>query len=46
MRKWYVVTRGRVPGVYDEWDNYSQHVIGLSGCSFKGYKTREEAEAR
>ena len=46
MRKWYVVTRGRVPGVYHEWDDCFEQVISFSGCSFKSYKTREEAEAR
>jgi viroplasmin and RNaseH domain-containing protein len=46
LRKWYVVTRGRVPEVYDKWDDCSQQVIGFSGCSFKGFKSREEAEAR
>jgi ribonuclease HI len=46
MKKWYVVYRGRVPGVYDEWEHCSEQVTSFSGNSYKGYKSREEAEVR
>ena len=46
MRKWYVVYQGRVPGVYDEWEDYLKQVNKFQGNSYKGYKSREEAEAR
>lgn len=43
---WYVVYVGRVPGVYDDWDQCRRQVHGFSGNSYKGYKTMVEAEAR
>ena len=46
MPKWYVVYKGRVLGVYDKWDNYLKQVNKFKGNSYKGYKSREEAEAR
>lgn len=46
MAKWYVVYRGRVPGVYEEWEDCRQQVNNFSGNSYKGYKTRELAVAK
>ena len=46
MPKWYVVYKGRVPGVYDEWDDCLKQVNKFKGNSYKGYKSREKAEAR
>lgn len=43
---WYVVYRGRVPGVYEEWEDCLQQVSNFSGNSYKGYKTRELAVAK
>ena len=45
-KKWYVVFEGTVPGVYEEWDDCVKQVNGFKGNYYKGYKTREEAEAR
>ena len=45
-KKWYVVYKGWVPGVYDEWDDCLKQVNKFKGNSYKGYKTREQAEAR
>lgn len=42
----YVVFRGRVPGVYDEWEDCHKQVNKFSGNRYKGYPTREQAEAR
>ena len=42
----YVVYKGRVPGVYEEWHNCHQQVHKFSGNSYKGYATREEAVAQ
>ena len=41
MKKWYVVYEGRVPGVYDQWEDCLKQVN-----KFKGYKSKAEAEAR
>ena len=43
---WYVVYRGRVSGVYEEWEDCQQQVVNFSGNSYKGYKTRELAVAK
>ena len=43
---WYVVYKGRVPGVYDDWEDCRRQVHRFSGNSYKGYNTMEEAEAR
>jgi viroplasmin and RNaseH domain-containing protein len=46
MKKWYVVFEGRVPGVYDQWEDCLKQVNKFKGNSYKGYKTKEEAETR
>ena len=43
---WYVVYKGRVPGVYDEWADCQKQVNKFSGNNYKGYATREEAVAK
>jgi viroplasmin and RNaseH domain-containing protein len=42
--KWYVVFRGRRPGVYNEWATCNAQVDGFKGASFRGCRTREEGE--
>ncbi|KAK1628180.1 hypothetical protein QYE76_002495 [Lolium multiflorum] len=42
----YVVYKGRVPGVYEEWQDCLEQVNKFSGNSYKGYATREEAVAQ
>ena len=42
----YVVYKGKVPGVYDDWEECRRQVHRFSGNSYKGYATRAEAEAR
>jgi ribonuclease HI len=46
MPRCYVVYNGWVPGVYDEWEDCQKQVNKFSGNSYKGYLTRELAEAR
>ncbi|KAK1606479.1 hypothetical protein QYE76_030152 [Lolium multiflorum] len=43
---YYVVYHGRVPGVYEDWEDYRRQVHHFSGNSYKGYTTLEEAETR
>jgi len=43
---WYVVYKGKVPGVYDDWEDCRRQVHRFSGNSYKGYTTLEEAETR
>ena len=42
----YVVYKGKVPGVYDDWEDCRRQVHRFSGNSYKGYTTRAEAESR
>ena len=46
MRKWYVVYKGKVPGVYHQWEHVQDQVNKFSGNSHKSYKSKEEAEYR
>ena len=43
---YYVMFHGKVPGVYDDWGDCMRQVHRFNGNSYKGYATREEAEAR
>ena len=42
----YVMYKGEVPGVYDDWEECRRQVHRFSGNSYKGYTTRAEAEVR
>ena len=42
----YVVYKGKVPGVYDDWKEGWRQVHRFSGNSYKGYTTRAEPESR
>ena len=40
---WYVVFRGRRPGVYDNWRLCQAQVSGFSHSSYKKFNTAEQA---
>ena len=42
----YVVYKGKVPRVYDDWEECRRQVHRFSGNSYKEYTTRAEAEYR
>ena len=42
--KFYVVWRGRVPGVYTSWDECREQVEGFPGARYKAFASRDEAE--
>lgn len=42
--KYYVVKRGRVPGIYTTWNECEKQVKGYTNALFKSFKSREEAE--
>lgn len=44
-KKYYAVRAGRKTGVFETWDECKAQVIGFSGASYKGFPTRQEAEA-
>lgn len=43
-QKFYVVWRGRKPGVYDNWDGCKAQVEGFGEAEYKAYATLEDAE--
>lgn len=46
-KKFYVVKKGKVPGIYTAWagkDGAQVQVSGFQGAIYKGFKTRKEAE--
>jgi ribonuclease HI len=44
-QKFYVVWRGRKPGIYTSWAEAEQQVKGVAGARFKSFPSRGEAEA-
>jgi len=42
--KFYVVWRGKQPGVYDTWEACSAQVNGYAGAEYKGFESRAAAE--
>lgn len=43
--KFYVVWNGRNPGIYLNWDDCRKQVDGFEGAKYKGFPTKELAEA-
>ena len=43
--KYYVVWRGRLTGIFESWEECKQQTDGFEGAQYKGYPTRELAEA-
>jgi hypothetical protein len=45
MASYYVVFKGRVPGIYFTWQECSKHVLHFKGDVHKRYDTYDEAVA-
>ncbi len=43
-QKFYVVWKGRAPGIYTSWEACKQQVHGVQDARFKSFPTKEEAE--
>lgn len=43
-KKFYVVWKGKNPGIYTSWDACKAEVHGFQGARFKSFPTKEEAE--
>ncbi|MDE7409729.1 MAG: ribonuclease H family protein [Muribaculaceae bacterium] len=41
--KYYVVWRGRVPGVYDNWSDAEEQILNFPGAKFKSFSSAAEA---
>lgn len=44
-KKYYIVKKGKQPGVYYNWPDCQKQVQGFAGAIFKGFASKEEAEA-
>ncbi len=44
-KKYYVVKKGKTPGIYLTWDDCKKMVDGYPGAVYKGFATLAEAEA-
>lgn len=43
-KKYYVVKKGKTPGIYLSWDECKRNTDGFPGAEFKGFATLNEAE--
>lgn len=43
-KNWYVVHRGKVPGVYNSWEECQKQVNDYRNNNYKGFQTRNEAK--
>lgn len=44
-KKYYAVRQGRIPGIYETWEDCKKQVIGFSSAQYKSFPTLEEAES-
>ena len=44
-QKYYVVWKGRSPGIYTTWEECSAQVTGYAGAEYKAFDSREPAES-
>lgn len=42
--KYYVVWKGRTPGVYDHWEACKKEIEGFTGALYKGFPDKKSAE--
>ena len=43
-KKYYAVKNGKVPGIYETWEECQKNVTGFQGAEYKSFKTIEEAQ--
>jgi ribonuclease HI len=43
-QKYYVVWKGKTPGIYTSWEDCKQQIEGSKGAQYKSFSSREEAE--
>lgn len=44
-QKWYVVLKGKVPGIYSDWEKVKLQVLGFPGAVYRGFTSEKEASA-
>ena len=42
-KKYYVVWRGRTPGIYTSWEDCKSHVEGFQNAKYKSFKYLDDA---
>lgn len=42
--KFYAVKKGKIPGIYESWEECEKNVKGFHDAQYKGFKSKEEAE--
>ena len=43
--KYYVVWKGKKPGIYETWNDCKKQIQGFEGARYMGFPDKEEAEA-
>ena len=43
-KQYYVVLKGRTPGIYQTWEDCEKQVKKFKGAKFKGFATMEQAQ--
>ena len=43
-KQYYVVLKGRTPGIYQNWEDCEKQVKGYKKAKFKGFATIEQAQ--
>ena len=43
LKKYYAVREGKVPGMYETWEEWREQVMGYSGAVYKSFKTYDDA---
>ena len=43
--KYYVVWKGKKPGIYENWEDCKKQIQGFEGARYMGFPEKEEAEA-
>lgn len=41
--KFYAIKKGKTIGIFNDWDECKQYVLGFPGADYKGFSTKEEA---
>ena len=44
QKKYYVIWKGHMPGIYDEWTKAQEQIKGYQGALYKSFPSRKEAE--
>ena len=42
-QKFYVVWKGKHPGIFESWDDCKAQIEGVKGAQYKSFSTFEEA---